>query len=428
MKHRRIILLLACILLIGNTAVMAASVDDFNDVHKNDWYYESVAQVVSEGLFVGVNNSEFSPNSYMTRAMLVTVLGRYHQSNSYFHKGDDITGTSGVAFTDVSSSAYYAKYVAWASANGIVEGTGGNKFSPNENIKRQDVVKMLYFYYKYIGLDMSYSDSKYATFTDTDQVSDYAIIPMKWATSKGIINGYSGKIDPRGILTRAQAAQMFANLINLKLVKASPLFSIDASAISSIEFHDLTTGLLYNLDTKSDMQGIINILNAVEYLDGITPEQTTGWVYRFRLSGGDPKVTTEVVIRSASVIEVDGRLYRSVKKIDFKTVSENLLSKVETFSNVAFNIPVESVSKIMIRGELIEDAETIEEIVNLINTFEFDEVVTGTYIGGDLSVRIYTSLEEPINYGIKPTVITVGEKNFLNTNEDHFEELFNKFY
>lgn len=48
----------------------------FNDVTLADWYYEAVKYVVENGLFKGISETKFAPNQTMNRAMVVTVLYR----------------------------------------------------------------------------------------------------------------------------------------------------------------------------------------------------------------------------------------------------------------------------------------------------------------------------------------------------------------
>ena len=63
----------------GLTAAMLfASVPSlaFDDVNESDWYAESVNYMVQSGYMNGISETEFSPNSGMTREMFVTVLGR----------------------------------------------------------------------------------------------------------------------------------------------------------------------------------------------------------------------------------------------------------------------------------------------------------------------------------------------------------------
>lgn len=49
---------------------------DFSDVHSSDWFYPWVNKAVEAKLFGGISEKLFAPDSPMTRAMLVTVLYR----------------------------------------------------------------------------------------------------------------------------------------------------------------------------------------------------------------------------------------------------------------------------------------------------------------------------------------------------------------
>ena len=52
-----------------------------------------------------------------------------------------------IAFTDVKADAYYAESVQWAVENGITNGTGDNKFSPDATCTRAQMVTFLYRYF-----------------------------------------------------------------------------------------------------------------------------------------------------------------------------------------------------------------------------------------------------------------------------------------
>ena len=47
-------------------------------------------------------------------------------------------------FGDVPADAYYAPAVAWAAANGVTGGTGDDKFSPDADCTRAQIVTFLY--------------------------------------------------------------------------------------------------------------------------------------------------------------------------------------------------------------------------------------------------------------------------------------------
>ena len=82
----------------------------FTDVKGNDWFYDSVKYAYENDLMKGISNTEFAPDSEVTRAMFVTVIYRMENEPQ----------TGKCAFTDVESGSYYESAVAWANENGIV--------------------------------------------------------------------------------------------------------------------------------------------------------------------------------------------------------------------------------------------------------------------------------------------------------------------
>lgn len=120
------------------------------------------------------------------------------------------TVTGKCQFTDVPSSQYYYNAVIWASKNGIVTGTSSTTFNPNGNVTREQVATFLYRYAKYKGLNTSVSGSL-ASYTDYNSVSAYAKDAMTWAVAKGYITSTSTSakvLTPGGNATRAQVAVM----------------------------------------------------------------------------------------------------------------------------------------------------------------------------------------------------------------------------
>ncbi|MDW7667883.1 MAG: S-layer homology domain-containing protein [Bacillota bacterium] len=180
----------------------------FEDVSNDNWYYEPVGFVTEMGLFKGTNDGEFSPNATMTRAMLVTVLYRFHGNQ------ESLTGK----FEDVDPNQWYADGVMWAASSGIVDGYGNNTFGPNNKITREQIAVILYRYGSMIGYDMS-SSAEISGFKDGDEISNYAVDSIKWAIGEGLINGKSSDIlDPTGEATRAEVAAILMRFI-IKLSK-----------------------------------------------------------------------------------------------------------------------------------------------------------------------------------------------------------------
>ena len=147
------------------------------------------------GLMNGTGETEFSPSLSATRGMIVTILYRLAGSPA-------VTAASG--FTDVAPGAYYADAVAWAAANGIVNGYGNDTFGPNDNVTREQFAAILWRY-----ADSPAASGTLDGFTDAGQISNYAVDAMHWAVEQGVVNGKgNGVLDPKGSAVRAEAAAM----------------------------------------------------------------------------------------------------------------------------------------------------------------------------------------------------------------------------
>ena len=180
----------------------------FDDVPQNIWFASGVQFAAEQGLFTGVSANEFAPYDPMTRAMLVTVLHRLD--------GADASGTN--SFTDVLNGKWYTNAIAWASANGIVEGLSGNRFAPNAPIAREQLAAILFRYAKACGYDVS-ARAELTAYADAAQVSAWAGDAMRWAVAAGLISGRSGaQLAPKGEATRAEVAVILMNFVQ-KVVK-----------------------------------------------------------------------------------------------------------------------------------------------------------------------------------------------------------------
>ena len=168
----------------------------FTDVHESDWFYDDVVFAYENGLFSGTSDTTFSPNTSMTRAMLVTVLYRLEGQPA-------VNGRSG--FSDVQYNGYYEDAVTWAADNGIVNGTSTSTFSPNVNVTREQMAAILYRYAQYKKYNTAASSSL-NSFSDHTSVSGYAVASLQWSVAEKLVNGSNGKLMPTGNASRAQVA------------------------------------------------------------------------------------------------------------------------------------------------------------------------------------------------------------------------------
>ena len=172
----------------------------FTDVSSDAWYAEAVDWCQRSGLMSGTSTTAFSPNSAMTRGMLVTVLYRAAGSPSL---------TEPPSYSDVSIHSWYAEGVAWASLHGIVSGYGNDSFGPEDPVSREQIAAILW---RYDGSTPAQSTS---SFTDRDTVSAYAVPAVDWAWENGILSGLpDGSVSPSSSATRAQVSVMLFRFLS----------------------------------------------------------------------------------------------------------------------------------------------------------------------------------------------------------------------
>lgn len=119
-------------------------------------------------------------------------------------------------FSDVKDSEWYAKAVAWAAHNGIVGGVGNGRFDPDGKITREQMAAILYRYCNSNSISTA-SRADLTGFPDGKKVSSYATDALSWAVAEGLITGSKvgskTYLDPQGNATRAQVATILMRFI-----------------------------------------------------------------------------------------------------------------------------------------------------------------------------------------------------------------------
>ena len=138
----------------------------FDDVSKDDYYYDAVKWAADSGITGGVGGSLFGSDQSCTRAQIITFLWRAAGSpepkgaanmtdvpqDAYYAKAIAWAMENGItsgtlAFQDVAADAYYAQAVKWAADNGITSGIGGGLFGPDNGCTRAQIVTFLWKLY-----------------------------------------------------------------------------------------------------------------------------------------------------------------------------------------------------------------------------------------------------------------------------------------
>ena len=176
------------------------------DMDNNDYHAADVGFVTELNLFNGMSEHTFGPTDNMQRGQLVTVMWRMN--------GKPAAGSDS-GFSDVPAEQYYAEPVTWAAAAEpmIVNGVGGGKFAPTDDVTREQLVTILYRYAVYEGLDVS-QKADLDGYADQDDVSSWAKEATQWAVGTGIVKGVSNtELAPEANATRQQLATMIARFV-----------------------------------------------------------------------------------------------------------------------------------------------------------------------------------------------------------------------
>lgn len=114
-----------------------------------------------------------APTDKLTRGMLMSIL----------HWMDEAPAAELASFIDVAADSDYAEAIGWASANGIANGVGDNKFAPEDGVTRGQLVTFLNRYAAYVGSDV------------TVELNGDANEVITWAVAEEIINDFFARLN-----------------------------------------------------------------------------------------------------------------------------------------------------------------------------------------------------------------------------------------
>jgi hypothetical protein len=122
----------------------------FNDVASSSYYNVAVGWAYSNGIVKGVSDTQFSPNSDVTREQIATYLYRFAQ---YIGIIDGYYGSSLIyQFKDGASVSNYAvDAMNWAVSIGLFEGNNYGNLNPKGTAKRCEMVTIMARFMDYMG-------------------------------------------------------------------------------------------------------------------------------------------------------------------------------------------------------------------------------------------------------------------------------------
>ncbi len=188
----------------GTVSVPEASISvsklTFRDI-SGHWAKSYVEKLAVRGI---VNNAqEFRPENPLTRAEFLKILG-----NS---AGWDLASASSekIAFSDVPQSAWYAQYVRYATANGIV--MKSERFRPNDPITRAEVAKIMV---SSLVLSPKFpATSSFADVSSGHSLAKYVEASKSYGFFEGQLSNGKRFFRPDAPITRAEIAKVVSKAL-----------------------------------------------------------------------------------------------------------------------------------------------------------------------------------------------------------------------
>ena len=209
MKHKRILAMILAVASCLSLAVSASAANtvtrkatDFRDYDRTAWYAEAVSAAVDNGLLYGKSATVIDPNGDMTRAEMAAIINR---SFGCYVKADISR------YTDVSKSKWYFDDIAMSVQMGTYNGRSSSTMAPDAPISRQEAMTVVA---RALELDYdSYSKTDMSAFSDRGKISDWALPYVRAMVGADYIHGRGKNLAPLDNITRAEFAQIFANII-----------------------------------------------------------------------------------------------------------------------------------------------------------------------------------------------------------------------
>lgn len=170
----------------------------FTDMNNYWWAMDAINDLASKGIIKGRSETEFDPDSEITRADNTVLLLRVLRKTAGFSDN----------FDDVYPDKYYYNEIGMAKALGIASGVGNNCFDPDAKIKRQDMATLAYRVLSAEGVLTTIPNTTVLNrFTDSDEIYFYAREAMAACVDKGLMSGYGDNtIKPNEYASRVEVA------------------------------------------------------------------------------------------------------------------------------------------------------------------------------------------------------------------------------
>jgi hypothetical protein len=256
---RKLSKLISMVLAVSMLLCLAPSFQvvayDFPDMpDEGYWSYTALNNAVKNGLLQGTDEGKLLPKDSLTRAQMATILVRAFRATDKAVEFD---------FADVADWQWFSDALSVAHRMDIINGYPDGTMRPNAAITREEAFVILSR-----AFNLTEADSINETFADTDDVSPWAQGLVYAMVNNGYVHGSNGKIQPKGLITREEFAQLMDNMIK-QYISESDTYTEVAEGNVMINVEDVT---LKDVTVKGDLIIGDGVGNGDVVLDGVRVE------------------------------------------------------------------------------------------------------------------------------------------------------------
>ena len=168
------------------------------------WGKSYIENMASRGVMTADANGNFDPDKNSSRQEMLTYLFKALKLETTDYNNE---------FKDVSDGEF-AKMLQTMVNNGTI--AKDENFRPNDTISREEMCKILYVSLNNAGKLKEVEGMQIEAFADFDKVADWAKVYVNAIYGNKIMVGVSdAEFDPKGTVTKAQAATMLTRILAL---------------------------------------------------------------------------------------------------------------------------------------------------------------------------------------------------------------------
>lgn len=228
MKRWISLILMLITSLTSTPMTFAVATENFTDVPPTAYYHDAVCEAATLGYFAGTGEGTFSPDLYLTRAMLVQCLAKAANV--------DTSSYNKQIFGDVTSDKWYFRACNWASECGLVSGVGGGCFSPDTKLTREQLCVIMVHFQERFGAPFNYQFD-YIPFVDDTAISKWAHDYVHTLRNTGSITArVNGYFVPKAFVSRAELAVILLSCMgHLDILPVDPAIHVYGVQFSQTE-------------------------------------------------------------------------------------------------------------------------------------------------------------------------------------------------